>query len=80
MSRSRMITPTHADKMMIHNGTMSGFGSGVGMADVLASYHLSGFSIGSPMYGSRFTRAITWVDTFTGIFGAIYTTVNKCNP
>lgn len=66
-----MITPTQADKMMIHNGTISGFGSGIGTAEIFTSYALSGLSIGSPMYGSRATRAITCVDRFNGTFGAI---------
>lgn len=65
------MTPTQADKMITHNGTISGFGSGIGTADIFTSYDFSGLSIGSPIYGSRFTRAITIVDKFNGIFGAI---------
>lgn len=53
MSNRRMITPTQADKIIIHNGTISGFGSGIGTAEIFTSYDLSGLSTGSPMYGNR---------------------------
>lgn len=65
------MTPTQADKMITHNGTISGFGSGIGTAEIFTSYDFSGLSIGSPIYGSRLTRAITIVDKFNGILGAI---------
>lgn len=67
-----MITPMQAERMMIHSGTMSGFGSGIGTAAILTSYDFNGFSCGSPMYGKRATREITIVDKFNGTFGATY--------
>lgn len=65
-----MITPTHADNIIIHNGTISGFGSGIGTAVILTSYAFKGFSCGSPIYGKRATREMTIVDRFSGTFGA----------
>lgn len=61
-----------AERMIIHKGTMSGFGSGIGTAAIFTSYDFSGFSCGSPMYGKRATREITIVDKFNGTFGATY--------
>lgn len=67
-----MMTPMQADKIMIHNGTMSGLGSGIGTAAIFTSCDFNGFSCGSPMYGNRATREMTIVDRFNGTFGATY--------
>lgn len=67
-----MITPIQADNIMIHNGTMSGFGSGIGTAAIFTSCDFNGFACGSPMYGKRATLEITMVDKFNGTFGATY--------
>lgn len=64
------MTPTQADRMIIHSGTMSGFGSGIGTAVIFTSWAFNGFSIGSPTYGKRDTRDTTNVDKFNGTFGA----------
>lgn len=66
-----MITPTMADKTMIHNGTMSGFGSGIGTATIFTSLDSIDVLCGFPMYGNSVTRAKTIVDMFSGTFGAI---------
>lgn len=72
-----MMTPMQADKMIIHSGTMSGFGSGIGTAAIFTSYDFKGFSCGSPMYGNRETRDITIVDRFNGTFGATYSIIRS---
>lgn len=64
------MTPTHADNTIIHNGTISGFGSGIGMAVILTSCDFIGFACGSPIYGNLDTRDINIVDKFNGTFGA----------
>lgn len=71
-----MRTPIQADRMMIHNGTISGFGSGIGTAVIFTSCAFRGFSCGSPIYGNRATRDMTIVDKFSGTFGA---SCNKMN-
>lgn len=65
-----MMTPMQADKMIIHNGTISGFGSGMGMARIFTSCTFNGFSCGSPMYGTFETRDTTIVVKFNGTLGA----------
>lgn len=67
-----MITPTMADKMMIHNGTISGLGSGIGTATIFTSFVSTDRLFGVPMYGSFVTRDKTMVEMFSGVFGAIY--------
>lgn len=65
-----MITPTTADKTIIHNGITSDFGSGTGMAVILISSSLSGLSLGLPIWANLVTRDTTFVDKFNGVFGA----------
>lgn len=64
-----MITPTIADKTIIHRGTMSGFGSGIGTATIFTSLDSTDLLCGVPMYGNFVTRPKTIVDIFSGIFG-----------
>lgn len=66
-----MITPTMADNIMIHKGTMSGFGSGIGTAIILTSLDSIVRLDSVLMCGTAVTRAKTTVDKFSGIFGAI---------
>lgn len=66
-----MITPTIADNTMIHKGTMSGFGSGIGIAIILTSLDSTVLLDGRPMCGTCVIRANTTVDIFNGMFGAI---------
>lgn len=72
-----MRTPIQADRMMIHNGTISGFGSGIGTAVIFTSCAFNGFSSGSPIYGNRATRDMTIVDKFNGTFGASCKNMNN---
>lgn len=67
-----MMTPTMADKIMIHRGTISGFGSGIGTATIFTSFVSNDLLCGVPMYGTFETRDRTIVEIFNGIFGAIY--------
>lgn len=67
-----MITPTIADNTMIHKGTMSGFGSGIGIATIFTSLDSIVRLDGRPMCGTCVIRAKTIVDMFSGMFGAIY--------
>lgn len=60
----------HADRMMTQSGVTSSFGSGIGMARNLISCVCNFFSCGSPMYGTRDTRATANVDRFNAAFGA----------
>lgn len=66
-----MITPTIADSTIIHKGTMSGLGSGIGTATIFTSLDSIAIFDGLPMCGTCVIRAKTIVDIFNGIFGAI---------
>lgn len=76
----RIRTPMQADRMMIHNGTISGFGSGIGTAVIFTSCAFNGLSCGSPIYGNCATRDITIVDKFNGTFGASCKKMNDYEP
>lgn len=67
-----MRTPQQAANTNTQRGTMSGFGSGMGTAEILISCSFNGFSYGDPMYGSLDTRDTTIVDMFNGMPGASY--------